>query len=597
VHNGPEHLLTYAPTRSGKGVGQVLPTLLSWKHSSIVHDIKGECWALTAGWRKSIGHKVLKFEPTASDGSSIKFNPLDEVRIGTMREVADAQNIAQMIVDPDGKGMADHWAKTGHELLSAAIIHILYSFPNKTLRGLVSFFCDPTMSIEQVANSMLTTQHDPDGKYNWVDPITGAYTKIHPVVAESARSFLNKSENERSGVQSTAMSYLSLYRDPIVAENTSVSEFKIADIMNSDTPVDLYFVLPPNDKERIRPLTRLVINQFFRLNTESMKFENGRSVKSYKNRCLAMLDEFPALGKLELVEECLAFVAGYGIKCFLITQDISQLQKAYTKDESIISNCHVRSAYAPNKIETAEILSKNLGVMTVTRNQRSYSGNRLNPWLGHVMAAEQESQRPLLTADECMRLPGAQKSQDGQQIIAPGDMLLMVAGYPPIYGKQILYFKDPIFDRRSKIPAPESSDRIIHIERKSIFDPVDVSEKKQELEPVLSTPKTEVIEQDLSIMPNAISPVESVSDNKIIEYTDEELAQMDEDEDLTDSGIEHEIIQEQINEQPEPKPEQPVAIDEQPEPKPEQPVVINEQPEPEQPVENEDKNDLLDFSF
>jgi type IV secretion system protein VirD4 len=213
------------------------------------------------------------------------------------------------------------------------------------------------------------------------------------------------------------------------------------------------------------------------------------------------------------------------------------------------------------------------------------------------MAAEQESQRPLLTADECMRLPGAQKSQDGQQIIAPGDMLLMVAGYPPIYGKQILYFKDPIFDRRSKIPAPESSDRIIHIERKSIFDPVDVSEKKQELEPVLSTPKTEVIEQDLSIMPNAISPVESVSDNKIIEYTDEELAQMDEDEDLTDSGIEHEIIQEQINEQPEPKPEQPVAIDEQPEPKPEQPVVINEQPEPEQPVENEDKNDLLDFSF
>lgn len=460
THDGPEHILAFAPTRSGKGVGLVLPTLLSWPHSAVIHDIKGEAWALTAGYRKAKGHKVLKFEPANEDGSSVRFNPLEEIRIGTMREVADAQNIAQMIVDPDGKGMEDHWAKTGHELLSAAIIHILYASRNKTLRGLVSFFCDPSMTIEQVAESMLNTEHDPTGKYQWEDPITGKLTKVHPVVAESARSFLNKSENERSGVQSTAMSFLSLYRDPIVAMNTAVSEFRVNDLMNSDTPVSLYIVVPPNDKGRLRPLIRLVLNQIFRQTTEKMDFADGRSVAGYKHRLLMMLDEFPALGKLELVEESLAFVAGYGIKCFLITQDLTQLYKAYTKDESILSNCHIRVAYAPNKVETAELLSKYCGVMTVNKQQRSYSGSRLNPFLMHVMAAEQETQRPLLTPDECLRLPAAVKTPDGKSILEPGDMLVLPAGSNPIYGKQILYFKDPVFDGRSKIRAPRESDRL-----------------------------------------------------------------------------------------------------------------------------------------
>lgn len=462
THDGPEHILAFAPTRSGKGVGLVLPTLLSWPHSALVHDIKGEAWALTAGYRKAKGQKVLKFHPSAADGSSVRFNPLAEIRIRTMREVSDSQNVAQMIVDPDGKGMADHWAKTGHELLSAAILHILYVSREgaRNLRGLVSFFCDPTMTIEQVAEAMLNTEHDPEGTQRWEDPITGKPTKIHPVVAESARSFLNKSENERSGVQSTAMSFLSLYRDPVVAMNTAASEFKVDDLMELDVPVTLYIVVPPNDMARLRPLIRLVINQIVRGRTEMMEFKDGRSVAGYKHRMLLMLDEFPALGKLELMEEALAFIAGYGLKAFLITQDLTQLYKAYTKDESIISNAHIRIAYAPNKFETAELLSKYTGQSTVTNSTRSYSGNRLNPLLMHVMAAENLQARALLTPDECLRLPAAVKSPDGKNILAPGDMLILPAGANPIYGKQILYFKDPIFDGRSKIRAPHDSDRI-----------------------------------------------------------------------------------------------------------------------------------------
>lgn len=443
THDGPEHVLAFAPTRSGKGVGLVVPTLLSWRQSAVVHDIKGEAWALTAGFRQAIGQTCLKFDPTATDGSSVRFNPLAEIRIGEEREVADVQNIATMIVDPDGRGLNDHWAKTGHALLVGAILHVMYAEQDKTLRGVASFLSDPGRTMEQTMEAMMNTNHRRDGP--------------HPVIAESARDMLNRSENERSGVLSTAMSFLSLYRDPIVAANTATSEFQIRDLMNADKPVSLYLVVPPSDKDRLKPLVRLVLNQIVRLLTEKMEFREGRSVAGYKYRLLLMIDEFPSLGKLEIIEEALAFIAGYGLKAYLICQDVSQLQKAYGREEAIISNCHVRVAYAPNKIETAKLLSEMCGTMTVFKVQRNYSGNRLNPVLMHVMAQEQETQRPLLTPDECMRLPGPVKSRDGLRILEPGDMLVFVAGVAPIYGKQILYFRDPVFDKRSKIPAPEKS--------------------------------------------------------------------------------------------------------------------------------------------
>jgi len=127
LDSGPSHVLTYAPTRSGKGVGLVIPTLLNWTKSTVIADLKGELWALTAGWRQQYAHnKVLRFEPASSSGSSVRWNPLAEIRIGTDDEVGDVQNIATLIVDPDGKGLNDHWAKTAYALLVGVIIHLKY---------------------------------------------------------------------------------------------------------------------------------------------------------------------------------------------------------------------------------------------------------------------------------------------------------------------------------------------------------------------------------------------------------------------------------------------------------------------------------------
>ena len=134
-HAGPEHILAFAPTRSGKGVGLVLPTLLSWQGSVICYDIKGENWALTSGWRKNhAGNKVMKFDPAATDGSSLAFNPLAEICLGTDQEVGDIQNIASMLVDTDGKGLFDHWSKTSHALLTGAILHCCYQIQQEQHR-------------------------------------------------------------------------------------------------------------------------------------------------------------------------------------------------------------------------------------------------------------------------------------------------------------------------------------------------------------------------------------------------------------------------------------------------------------------------------
>lgn len=451
-HDGPEHVAAIAPTRSGKGVGLVVPTLLSWPHSAVIHDMKGELWALTAGWRKQeANNQVLKFDPAAATGSC-RFNPLAEVRLKSQFEVADVQNLVTIIVDPDGKGLNDHWTKTAHAFLTGVTLHLLYQASNgekppASLFDVAMALSDPGRKIDELYQEMLDTFHTEEGP--------------HLVVAAAARDMLNRPETERGSVLSSAMSYLSLYRDPLVAANTQESDFKIAQLMNHETPVSLYLVVRPADKDRLKPLMRLMLNQIVRtLTRDEMKFEKGRPVATYKHRLLLMLDEFPSFGRLEVFQEALAFIAGYGMKAYLIMQDISQLRAAYGSDESIISNCHVRSAYAPNKPETAEWLSKLTGTATVVVEEVSTSGSRFGMLLKNASHSYKSVSRPLMTPDECQRLPGAEKNESTEEILKAGAMLIFMAGFAPIYGTQILYFIDPVFKERAKLTAPDKTDRL-----------------------------------------------------------------------------------------------------------------------------------------
>lgn len=424
-HDGPEHVMAFAPTRSGKGVGLVVPTLLSWTGSVIVHDIKGENWDLTAGWRARFSHALL-FNPT--DLRSARYNPLLEVRKG-INEVRDVQNIADILVDPEGSlEHRSHWEKTSHSLLVGAILHVLYAEEEKTLARVATFLSDPQRSLTDTLHRMLATNHL-GGE--------GEVPLVHPVVASAARELLNKSPNERSGVLSTAMSFLGLYYDPVVAATTSTCDWRIADLVNAESPVSLYLVIPPSDISRTKPLVRLVLNQIGRRLTERLE---GDPAKRNRHPLLMMLDEFPALGRLDFFESALAFMAGYGLRAYLIAQSLNQISKAYGDNNSILDNCHVRIAFSSNDERTAKRISDALGTATEQRAQRNYAGHRLAPWLSHVMVSRQETARPLLTPGEVMQLPST-------------DELVLVSGVAPIRAKKLRYYEDRNFTGR-QVPAP-----------------------------------------------------------------------------------------------------------------------------------------------
>ncbi len=420
-HDGPEHVLCFAPTRSGKGVGLVVPTLLTWPGSSIVHDIKGENWELTSGFRAHHG-RVLLFDPTNAESAA--YNPLLEVRRGEW-EVRDVQNIADVLVDPEGAlERRNHWEKTSHALLVGAILHVLYAEPNKTLAGVAAFLSDPKRPMETTLRAMMTMPHLGEAG-------------VHPVIASAARELLNKSENERSGVLSTAMSFLGLYRDPVVARVTRRCDWRIRDLVEDERPTTLYLVVPPSDISRTKPLVRLVLNQIGRRLTEELH------AKGRRHRLLLMLDEFPALGRLDFFESALAFMAGYGLKSFLIAQSLNQIEKAYGPNNAILDNCHVRVSFATNDERTAKRVSDALGTATEIRDARNYAGHRLSPWLGHLMVSRQETARPLLTPGEVMQLPAT-------------DELVLVSGCPPIRARKARYYEDPrLTERLFPAPKPE----------------------------------------------------------------------------------------------------------------------------------------------
>jgi len=464
-HNGPEHILLYAPTRSGKGVGIILPTLLSYPDSTVVLDIKGENWALTSGWRKSQGHKVLRFDPSdASVGDSrlgTRFNPLEEVRLNTLYAIPDVQNVATMIVDPEGKGLQDYWAKAGFAFIAGALLHCLVMIKHKhkrtaTLNDLGLMLADKDRSIEELFEEMLKTDHAKLVAECFPSGATGG-DHIHDFIASSGREMLNKSPNECSGVVGTAVSNLALYRDPVVAMNTEKSDFTILDLMNHDSPISLYLVVSPTDINRVRPLLRLILNLIISRLCEHMDFENGVQKKP-KRRLLMLMDEFTSIGKMEIVNKSIAYAAGYGINYLLVIQNVEQLNETYGKENGIQGNCHIRIAYAPNTLDTAKQLSEMTGKTTVVQEKTSLSGSRS----GHLKNASlsiSETARPLLTPDECMRLPGLKKK--GDVVTKPGDMLIFVAGRSPIYGRQILFFRDPVFLFRSKVNSPDSSNAIL----------------------------------------------------------------------------------------------------------------------------------------
>ena len=355
-YDGPEHQLVTGASRSGKGAGHVVPTLLSWHRSALVYDVKGELWDATAGWRSGFSHCV-RFNPV--DPAGARYNPLAEIRRGPS-EVRDAQNVAEMLID-DGTGRprSEPWDSEAAQLLTGLILHVLHAEPDGEKHlGRVR---DLLMDLDAALKTMLATGHLLDGSGGAV---------CHPEVRAVARHLRSQAPKFRDSVRGTATARLTLWADPVVREVTSASDFASGDLMCLDAPMTLYVQPPPADAARVRPLTRLMLNQLTRALLEHL--DRDTLGRRKRHRLLLMLDEFPTVRKMEFVSDGLRQMAGYGIKTVIVAQSFQDIEEYYGPKQTVIDNCHVLVAFATADTGTATRISQMTG--TAPELRRTFRG-------------------------------------------------------------------------------------------------------------------------------------------------------------------------------------------------------------------------------
>lgn len=438
AYDGPHHLLLTGGTRSGKTRGSVIPTLLACPHSILVLDLKGELhsgdarvdFPGTAGWRAKLG-PVIRFAPT--DAISDRFNLLDTIRPGA-QEVRDVQNLVELIADPYGDGrFQEFWDRAAKQILAGLIIHVVYAepLPSKTLARvfeLLARFDDTIKLMEATLHRNNETSGEPE---------------THPEVKRAAHSYAAYHEKLRAGIKATAESYLGLFADPLVRQNTANSTFRISDLMCAEEPVTLYLCWPPNDAKRVKPLIRLVFGAVLRVLMEHQ--ERAADGREKKRNLLLLLDEFPQLGKLDVFEQSMGAMAGYGLRAYLVTQSLHQVTQAYGRYHTILDNCQIVTSFAATDVETAETISKLAGDIFEMRPQETWSGKRQLFGLDHRAITYREERRPLLLPSEVRRLSEREE-------------LIFVTGAKPLRAEKLRYDEEPIF-RARLLPAPEEARR------------------------------------------------------------------------------------------------------------------------------------------
>ncbi|GAT79039.1 type IV secretion system component VirD4 [Ehrlichia ruminantium] len=406
IADGFQHALLFAPTGSGKGVGFVIPNLLFWEDSVVVHDIKLENYELTSGWRKKRGQEVFVWNPAQPDGISHCYNPLDWISSKPGQMVDDVQKIANLIMPEQ-----DFWYNEARSLFVGVVLYLL-AVPEK-----VKSF-----------GEVVRTMRSDDVVYNLAVVLDTIGKKIHPVAYMNIAAFLQKADKERSGVVSTMNSSLELWANPLIDTATASSDFNIQDFKRKK--VTVYVGLTPDNLTRLRPLMQV----FYQQATEFLCRNLPSDDEPYG--VLFLMDEFPTLGKMEQFQTGIAYFRGYRVRLFLIIQDTEQLKGIYEEAgmNSFLSNSTYRITFAANNIETANLISQLIGNKTV--NQESLNRPKfldLNPASRSLHISE--TQRALLLPQEVIMLP-----RDEQ--------ILLIESTYPIKSKKIKYFEDKNFTKK-----------------------------------------------------------------------------------------------------------------------------------------------------
>jgi type IV secretion system protein VirD4 len=419
LEDGETHVLLCGPTRSGKGTGVIIPTLLTWHESALILDPKdGENADVTVRWRGAYGRRVALFTPCRTPQTRI--NVLDTIRLGTRQEFGDAQLIAQSLVAPEKlareSATALHFRELAALLLTATILHVCYTVKRKSLAGVWDFLTQQHTSLSEALKTMASTAHSSHGVHQAIASMT---TAIHNI----------SGDRELSSVWTTAIRPLVLYSDPLVAASTDSSTLDLEDLQYGPEPLSLYVIAPsPMALERLHPLYRVILDVAM---TRLME----HPVRTWRHRLLFCGDELPWYGYTRAIDKGIAVMAGYGIKGLLVTQDLPALEEVYGPHTAIWGNTDVKIFHAPTNDLTAKRISENLmGRGTIANPVEQ----RQSGVLGRHAVSLQHVARPLLTTDEVMELD-------------PHLQIVRRSGVKPILCAKVNYRTDWEFQNRRAV--------------------------------------------------------------------------------------------------------------------------------------------------
>lgn len=410
-----QHVLLFAPTGSGKGVGFVIPNLLFWDQSVVCHDIKMENHQITSGYRKRMGQDVFLWNPADPDGISHCYNPLDWISEKPGQMVDDVQKICNLILPEQ-----EFWQNEARSLLLGVILYLV-AVPEK-----INSF-----------GEVVRTMRSDDVVYNLAVVLDTIGKRIHPVAYMNIAAFLQKADKERSGVISTLNSGLELWANPLIDATTARSDFDMQ--LLKKRKMSVFCGVTPDNLKRLEPLLKV----FYQQATDFMTRNMPRKDEPYG--VMFMMDEFPSLGEMPQFQVGIAYFRGYRVKLFLIVQDTQQLKGIYEDAgmNSFLSNCYYRITFAANNVETANLISQLIGNKTV--QQTSHNKPKfvdMNP--GARTTNTSEVQRALLLPQEVITLP-----RDEQ--------IILIESFAPIRTKKIYYYQDKFFTRRllPQVPIPQ----------------------------------------------------------------------------------------------------------------------------------------------
>lgn len=393
------HIALFLPTRGGKGVGYIIPSLVAGlkERSTFISDIKKENYELTSWYRaKILKHRILKFEPMSELSNSYNF--LSEVRYGTNYEIEDCRIIGTMIVGED-ESKDPFWGDSAKDTISTLTSYVHYkevsSRPEEdpditdvrvSLNDVISIITNTENSLYRMFAKYLGKSMEEDEDFNempedfilkekTVEKLRKIYTDeesikalnkgLHPFVAKQFGYLLqNTGENTFKSITSTAKTKLQVFEIPSVVKNIGKSDFRALDLVNGDNPVDLYFVIKPKDIDLLAPLVRIMYIQLTNLLMESLSKKNFNII--------FLMDELNAYGRMKPLVKGLGYYAGFGIKMVGIFQGLDQLNSTYDKQgKEVLNGCQIQVFGRPNDEAAPDYISKTLGKETIRVKSRN----------------------------------------------------------------------------------------------------------------------------------------------------------------------------------------------------------------------------------